>query len=407
MKVKEYGLDSLPVSARTAGWTDLFVIWAGASFCLPAFIIGALLVPAFSWHEAVLINLLGNLIVGIFIVLGGSFGVKTGLPAVIWGRYVFGYPLGQWIPAIFLIVSMLGWYAVITEMTALALDAIILDLTGFSSPIFLIILVGFSFAYTAVLGYQKIRKLSWLSVPLLSLVCIYITVKLFMLNSGFSAVNYQPAGFLTRGEGIDIIIGGSMAGAFIASDLSRFTRKHYHNWLGVLSGVFLISFLLGLMGMLSQVVTGNWNPLLIVQNLGMGIPAVLFIILTSWTNNDNILYSAGLALTGIFPHMGRRVNTALCAIIGTALALAGITQMLETWLMWISYLFSPLIGVLLMDNLVADKITKRDPVNVLAIVAVAAGIAIAVLTPEKYISSLIGMVASAVIYLLFSVLNRK
>ena len=244
MNIELHGLDSVPLTERKATWADLFMIWAGVSFCLPSFVAGALLVPAFSWGEALEINLWGNLVVGVLIVLGGYFGTKTGYPAVIYGRHVFGYPLGQWLPTASLLLSTLGWFAVMTAMTGMALDEIVKAATGFSSPLGMTILVGLLNASTAVLGYQKIRWLDWLSVPLLSVLCIWITMKIVSSTAMPVALQYQPTGSLMYGEGMDLIIGGFISGAFVASDFSRYARDNRHNWIGTLPGAFLVSFLL-------------------------------------------------------------------------------------------------------------------------------------------------------------------
>lgn len=407
MDIELHGLDSVPQSERVATWADLFMIWAGVSLCLPSFIVGALLVPAFSWGEAVEINFWGNLAVGVLIVLGGYFGTKTGYPAVIYGRHVFGYPLGQWLPTVFLLLSTLGWYAVMTAMTGIALAEIIKDITGFSSPVLMILLAGLLNACTAVPGYQKIRWFSWLSVPLLLLLCVWITFKILSLTTIPYSLQYQPTGSLSYGEGVDLIIGGFLAGAFAASDFSRYARNNRQNWSGTLPGAFLVSFLLGLLGMLSVAVTGNWNPIMVVQDLGMGIPALIFVLLANWTTNDNLLYSSGLALTNVLPQVARWKNTLLCGAAGTILAVAGLTDFLQSWLMLLSYVFSPLLGVVLTDFFIVKKTAGHTSLNVQAVIAVGAGIFLAKTTPPQYVASAVGLVSSSLIYITLIMLKKR
>ena len=52
-------------------------------------------------------------------------------------------------------------------------------------------------------------------------------------------------------------------------------------------------------------ISGEWNPVLGVQELRLGIPALLLIIFATWTTNDKNLYSGGLALTNVFPGRSR------------------------------------------------------------------------------------------------------
>lgn len=406
MHIELHGIDSVPQSERKTTWTDLFMIWAGVSLCLPSFITGALLIPAFSWGKALEINFLGNLVVGILIVLGGYFGTKTGCPAVVYGRHVFGYPLGHWLPTAFLLFSTLGWYAVMTAMTGAALNEIINMATGFSSPVLMTIFAGFLNLSTAVLGYQRIRWLNRISVPLLSILCIWMTYKILSLTVIPDAFQYQPNGSLSYGEGMDIIIGGFLSGAFVASDFSRYARNNRHNWFGTLPGTFLVSFLLGLIGMLAVTVTGAWNPVLVVQNIGLGIPALIFILLANWTTNHSIIYSSGLALTNVLPQLGRWKNTILCGIAGIVLAVAGLTDFLQAWLILLSVILSPLLGVVLTDFLIIKR-ENRTTANMQAIFSVGAGILLAKITPPQYIASAVGLVSSSIIYMMLMMLKKQ
>jgi cytosine permease len=407
MKIEKYGLNPIPPSERTATWVDLFLIWAGVSICLPSFITGALLIPNFSWGEAMEINFLGNLAVGVLIVLGGRFGIQTGCPAVILGRHVFGYPVGHWLPTAALLLSTLGWYGVMTALTGIALDNIINEATGFSFPLLITLGVGFLNATTAIMGYQKIQWLNRFSVPLLGGFCAYVAVKLLSIAPDSFEFSYQPTGLLSYGEGIDLIIGGFLAGAFAASDFSRYARDNRQNWRGTLLGAFLVSFLLGMLGMVSVVVTGDWNPLTAVQNLGLGMPALLFILLASWTTNHNLLYSSGLALTNGLPRLGRWKSTLLCGAAGTGLAAAGVDTILQSWLIMLSCIFSPLLGVVMADIFLIRSKSGSAPVNIQAVLAAGAGLCLEIAVPPHFVSSFVGLSASFVVYTLLKIVFSR
>ncbi len=407
MKIETYGLQPVPEIERKSNWFDLFVIWGGVSFCLPSFIVGALLIPTFSWGEAVLINFIGNLAVGILIVLGGYYGTKTGYPAVIFGRYVFGYPIGQWLPTISLLFSTLGWYAVMTALTGQMLNVTLEKFVGFSNLTLVTIIVGVLNAFTAVFGYQKIRWFSKLSFPILSFFCIIITIKIASFGPVSMALDYQPTRLLTYGEGIDIIIGSFISGAFAASDFSRYAKSNRHNWVGTLSGTFFVSFILGHLGMISMIVTGNSNPLLMIQDMGMGIPVLIFVLLANWTTNDNMLYSSGLAMTNVLPSFDRWKSTLLCGGLGTVLAVLGVTHFVKSWLMMMACIFSPLLGVVLSEFFIIKRGAVHTSINVEAVIAVGGGIFLAKITPPQYMASVVGLLASGLIYIGAVRLNKK
>jgi cytosine permease len=268
------------------------------------------------------------------------------------------------------------------------------------------ILAGFLNISTAVLGYQRISWLNRITVPLLSILCLWMTFKLFSLTSMSNAIQYQPNGSLSYGEGMDMIIGGFLSGAFVASDFSRYARSDLHNWLGTLPGTFFVSFLLGLVGMLAVAATGDWNPVLVVQDFGMGLPALIFILLANWTTNHSVLYSSGLALTSILPQLGRWKNTFFCGVAGIILAVAGLTDFLQQWLILLSVMLSPLLGVVLTDFFIIKR-TLQTKANIQAIFSVITGIILAKITPPEYISSAVGLVSSSIIYFILMRMKNR
>jgi len=324
------------------------------------------------------------------------------------GRSVFGERIGHMIPTACLVISTLGWFAVITAITGQALDEIVKQNTGFSNPLIFIVLSGMLNCYTAVLGFDSIKKFSRLSVPVLAFFCLWIAVHLFSSHTGQFQINYEKTGGMSYWEGIDLVIGGYIAGALAASDFSRYTVSNRANWMGVLPGAFLVSFILGLIGMLLTAITGDWNPVREIEHLGLGIPALVFIFLANWTTNYNLLYSAGLATTNVLPRIDRWKNTLICGVVGTVMAVMGIESRLQDMLSMLALLFSPVLGVLLTDFFVVKGlINKRQVlhpppnVNIPAILAALAGLAAVKLLPNYLGTSVVGMFSSSLCYLLF------
>lgn len=322
------------------------------------------------------------------------------------GRKVFGYPYGHWLPTAALFISTTGWYAIITVITASALVEMS-SRTGQVNPMVPVILVGVLNAVTAVAGFHRMRRFNRLMVPALLVFCLFLTFRLFQ-QPPIPFKSYEPIGYLSYGEGIDLIIGSFLAGAFAASDFSRYSRKDRDNWMGTFPGTFLLSFLLGLLGMYSVIITGEWNPVLVVRNLGLGIPAMAFILIANWTTNHNLLYSSGLALTNFFPGLERWKCTMICGIGGTALALSGIIGFLESWLSMLAYVFAPLLGAVLADLFFrSENHGGLAPINAAAFSAVGAGLLAEVIFPAQYIKSVWGLITAFVTYCLLKSVQQK
>ena len=402
----KYGIEEVAKGDRNSNWLDMLMIWSGNSFCIPSFIIGAMLIPTYGWYEALSINLLGNLVVGVLIVLGGYFGIKTGLPSVMYGKFVFGERFGQIIPTACLIISTLGWFAIITTLTGQAVNNIIKAQYNYSNPTLFIVLCGIATTYIAMMGYKKIRRLSWITVPVLFLISLWFLVYYWGLSST-TDIDVKGTGSASFWVGIDIVVGGYIAGALAASDFSRYTNNYKDNWFGVLPGTFLISFFLGWIGMIATALTGYWNPVQQVQYIGLGIPALLFLFMANWTTNFNLLYSSGLAVTSLI-HFKRWVNTLFCGALGTALAVMGIEQYLQDMLTTFSLLISPVVAVLLTHFFIVKGHIQFEATNYSAVLAVLIGISSTFFIPDFVGVTIPSFLCSSISYLvLYKVIKRS
>jgi NCS1 family nucleobase:cation symporter-1 len=153
----------------------------------------------------------------------------------------------------------------------------------------------------------------------------------------------------------------------------------------------------------------------VVQRLGLGAPALIVIIASSWTANNTNLYSSGLALANMFPKMSRWQSTALMGALGTILAASRVTRYFGSFLLTLSDLFSPLIGILLCDYFIVrrSRLRLREAyeaggpcsytrgVNLAAVIALIGGFVVAKLAPASMMASLASLFAAAILYFIF------
>lgn len=413
-KIEQHGIDAVPKAERTKNWWDLFVIQAGVNITLPSFLIGGLLVPGLSWEQAFWALAIGNAVLAILLVLTGFIGVDYGVPTTVASRFSFGYPNGMWLSSLCILLSLVGWFAVTAELAGLAVDGVVNDVTGFSSPTLVIVLVGLSNSIPAIVGFESIKWLSRLSVPGLLALAAWLLVEIVSRNGFSTLVQYQPTNEVAFTTALDWVIGGLIVGVFIAPDISRYVRSRRHNWVGGFLGVLPASAFLGIIGVLSKLSTGDWNPVNAVQTLGLGIPALLIIIFATWTSNDINLYSSGLALTNLVPRLSRWKNTLAVSLLGTALAALRIGQHFEKFLELLTYAFSPLVGVALCDYFLIrkgrvdlrevyqekGKFFYRKGVNPSAWAAVLIGFLVGIFTPPEFIASMTALFAAGAVYYL-------
>ena len=412
LKAESFGVDAVPSTSRTRGWFSLFAIYAGINVCLPMMMMGGIFLPGLSFKQAILVGLIGNTVAAAIISLTGYPGADHGLPVSVLTRSSLGFPSGTWIASLAITVSGVGWFAFQAELAGLAADGVLERMSGFSSPILMICAMGALNVVIAVMGFGWIQKLANLAVPVLVVFSGVLFWKIASEHPFWEVVNRPGDGSLTFLAGMNIMVSGQFTAAFTSSDLSRYSRDHRSLWLGIWTGLVPVSALMIGLGALSRLVSGEWNPVLGVQQLGLGIPALLLIIFATWTTNDKNLYSGGLALTNVFPGRSRAFHTLVLGILGTTLGCFGITRYLAQFLVTLGIIFAPLVGVLLADYFLVrarrpalEDLYQKDGryhysrgVNLAALIAIAVGVVAGRLAPPEMIQPIVSLIVTMVVY---------
>ena len=295
---------------------------------------------------------------------------------------------------------MAGWSAILLDITGQALHEILLS-ANINGKHLVIAFTGLSAIAAALAGAGGMRLVSDLSAPVLLLLCAWIGHVLAAGCNWPALLAYPPDGSFSPSRAFDMVVGGTIAGAFVSSDLSRFARSRTTWGLGVTIGTLPVTVILALLGMAAQIATGSWNPVKVVNSLGMGIPSLFFLIFSAWTTSQVSLYSGGLALANLLPRLDRRAGTLLLGLLSTALALAGVAEHFEGWLLLLNYLFIPLVGVLAAEILFPAPRPNTPAVSWPALAAVAAG-SLAQTVEAPLPNTVISLAAAAGVYLLLS-----
>lgn len=411
--VEQHGIDAVPRVKRTKTWADLFVIYAGLNISIGALIFGGILVPAFSWPEAVLVTVIGNTLAGLLMLSMGHMGVDHGIPAAVMSRLFLGHPTGATLCSMVMLVSLTGWFAVNAELGGMAVDQVVSSVFGYSNPTLMIIILSLTNIVVAILGIESIKWLSRVSVPLLLAVLIWVGATILTKHSILELIDYEPKGGVSLMTGIDWMIGGWIVGIYVAADISRYVKSRRHNLVGTMLGIVPAAILLTFLGALSSLATGDWNPINGIQALGLGAPALVVIVFSTWTTNDVNLYSAGLSLSNMLPKVARWQNTLILGLAGTLLAMARITEHFTAFLESLAHVFGPLVGVALADYFIIRR-GRFDPTliygpsaggpypagfNPVAFAVIVIGTLTAFVLPDALPASIVSIGLSAIGYL--------
>jgi cytosine permease len=293
--------------------------------------------------------------------LTGIVGVRARVPTAILMRRAFGEAGGKAVAAI-LILTLFGWFGVQTEMLVDSIRTLLASSFGSTIPrLTVTIACGAIMSSTAIIGFRALGKIAYVAVPLL-LAVIAVPTYIAIATHDVAPMLGAPAASTPYSFGliVSIISGGHMVAVTIAPDITRFLRSPRDVVIGMVVSLGCALPVLLLLSALLAVIYGNANLIAILVAAGVGAPALLVIVLATWTSNDKNLYESALSLATLFPRRERWQLTAVAGLVGTGLAAAGIFEHFIELLIFLGITIAPIAGVYLVEFWTAPERFTAD-----------------------------------------------
>ncbi|WP_261810092.1 cytosine permease [Levilactobacillus humaensis] len=376
---KTYGrVDAVPRESRRMGNWDLFATWIGANANNGTWYIGGV-IAACGFLTASTTLMVVGVLAYVLLAAASYMGYRTGLPAMALTRASFGLR-GSVVPSIINVVQFIGWAAVNTFIAATSISYIFGELFGwplYGKPggnfglIVGIIIMSVLHLLSISMGERSVRLIERVGIILVVVFVLWESVVVFQTVSFHDIVSWQPPHALKMSSGVaaDTLAAFNLAWVTAASDFSRFTNKRSAattaSFLGANIGLFWFA-LIGLFATIGTAVSlnhfdpNNSDPSTVAAKLGLGVIALLVIVLTSTTANAVNLMSAGSALTNITHRLSLNVSLWVVTILATAVSfipvyLASFLDVFETFLDGIGMFLGPEIAIFLLDYFVLKR----------------------------------------------------
>jgi cytosine permease len=325
----------------------IVLILLALMIALPAFVTGAELAHAMGAWRAALASLGGGLLLALVAGFAGAAGARHRASTYELIRDAFGEQGARLANGV-LGVSVIGWYGVVATMFGDAL-ASVAPAAAAAVPSWALVLAGCVVTTaTAMVGFRALNLLSTLTTPLKIGLLVWACAAALQDGVG-PALAFRPEAPLALGTGISMVAGGLIVGASLSPDVCRFAitprRAAWGCALAYGLGFPAVLMLAGL----PSLAAGERDVVKIMLALGLGLPAMLTVILAAWSNNAFNLYSAMLVGRTLRPASPPWQLALVAGVVGTGLGLAGISQLLVPYLIWLSILIPPIAGVYLVQ----------------------------------------------------------
>jgi cytosine permease len=261
---------------------------------------------------------------------------------------------------------------------------------------------------TTVIGFRAINLVSTLMIPVLAFVAMALLVT---ATSQTAPVVAASQGEMSLGDGISAIVGSIVIGSIIMPDITRFLRNSAGALLTSGTSYMIAQPFVMWVAASASMVLGTEDIISIMLTLGLGLGAFIIIIAGSWVLNALNLYSAVLGVTASFPRLSARTVTVVLGVIGVTAGLMNILDSFVTFLFYLSVVFIPVAGVIIVDHFIArpeayrvTEVEDNQPLNRWGLLTWFMGAAIALAASEGFIGSvtrvaaLDAIVTTAVLY---------
>jgi cytosine permease len=411
----EYFDESARVPVRedetVSGWSVGIVIF-GICLTLPTLYTGAITAEQLGFIGTAKAVGLASLVLSIMSIPAAIVGAETRLSSYLIIEFVFGRRGSDFVNAL-LGLTLLGWFAVTAGFFGETLAVAFKEMFAVSPPTWLLTLISsLLILITTIFGFKAIDRLALFAVPLLILFLLYVS-NLSLADYSWEIVlsteGSNPAYFSTA---VSTVIGSLIVGVVLMPDLSRYARSVKDCVYASVLGNGVGNCFSMLMGVAPAIVTGLLDPMAYMIALGLVGSAFVILVFATWTTNSVNLYSTTLAVAIIKPKIPEWKLTVACGVIGTALAMIGITDYFIGFLEWLGVIVPPVASIYLTDYFVLKQknysLTLQDSLpdyDRAAIVAWVIGTAISAFTfmsgfSLSTIPTLDALVITAPIYLI-------
>ena len=347
ISIDDYSTERVPKDKRNSTFS-IAMVASGFCISMSGMYAGAALAKGLAFKEAVLVAFIGNAILTLYGSLIGIIGTREGLSSSRLSIYSFGKK-GYKIVAFVLATTMAGWFAIQSGLFGSAFSEMFSNRNFITSAGFASFWGGILMMFTAVIGIKGLSTLSKVAVPAISICAIIAMVIGINFIGGMDfLVEIAPIEQWPLAKGVVIVVGSFAAGAAAQADISRYAKDSKASLYSTIIGYGLGNIFIIIAGYIIVATTQVNNLPKAMIELGLGVPALIVLILAQWTTNDNNIYTSSLGFAQIFG--GNRWRYAIIVgVLGSILGAFGIAAHFTDFLNFLGIGIPPMAGVIIAD----------------------------------------------------------
>ncbi len=347
-------------------------IWIGLAVVIVTFQYGANGVEGgVSLPMVMLIVLTATMTLAVVMTMTADIGTEHGLSFAVFLRAPFG-TVGTHFPSVSRGIVAACWFGIQTYLGALAINGLVEYWTGFSSwplwyAVFLVVQI-----VNVALGIKAVEKLASIAAPCILAISLwmYYTLDGLAELEGRNIWNFAGQGNISL---VALFIINMVVWSPVAVDIPnitrfvatvpgerRFLRRNRNILVAQFAVLPIMQAWIAFIGAVSYIVTGNWNPIEVIQGQSTGLVLAILlvmIVLAQWSTNTaaNVVPAALNFINAAAPYLSYRMGVVLAGVVGTAVMPWLLLENLFTFLSYYGGFIAAIAGIMIADYYVLRR----------------------------------------------------
>ena len=321
------------------------LIWFGAGVSIAEIITGTYFAPLGS-KNGLLAILIGHLIGAVLLYMAGLIGGKSEKSAMETVKMSFGQKGGLFF-AFLNVLQLVGWTAIMIYDGAISSSHV------FSTGhILWALVIGILILVWIKIGISNLGKLNTVSMSLLFILTIVLSFKIF---KGVDFLSKPAADAMSFGLAIELAVAMPLSWLPLISDYTREAKNPKAATLTSTVIYSVVSIWMYLIGMGMALLTNESDIAMIMVKSGLGLAAMIIIILSTVTTTFLDAYSAGISSESLSKKVDGQKVGIIITIIGTIAAILFPMDDITEFLYLIGSVFAPMIAIQIADYFILKK----------------------------------------------------
>ena len=351
-KSNDFALSSVPESQTKSGWNLAFII-IGGIVGFSVFLVSSQIGGSLGYRDATIAFMLGGGILGCLGAVTSYVAARSRLSTYMLTEFAFGRQ-GAKVANVVIAISLIGWYAVISNFLGQALQHVLHDILGLVIPVYLLTIIASALMIAVTLnGFSGIDKLALALVPFMMVFLFYAAFKSDPFSTTNQLVINESA--FTFKTAVSAVVGSYIAGVVIQPDYSRFTINKKQAVWSVLISLGVGYPIIMVLSAIPSMVAGNADLLAVMSTIGLVIPASLLLLFGSWSSNVLCLYSSALSISTLLPKISLKRIIFTIGVVRTSLALVQAQSYLIGFLVILGLTIPPIGAIYCTEVLIARR----------------------------------------------------